>query len=210
MRAAIAGVCLVLLTSTGSSAQGLAKGVFPDGFRVQTDAPGAAADVVFVTMWPGWHVTTGSAAVLYDGAVRAEGTYRVDAETFLFDPADRNAGYGVFIGGADLEGDEPVYTAFLIRTSGDFMIAVRSGATTTPVVDWTPHASVLRYADRGQAGTAKNVLAVDVQSDVVRFSVNGTEVSALPRARVGAEGAVGLRVGENVNLHLSSLVVTKH
>ena len=55
---------------------------------------------VFVTMTPGWHVTTGPAAILYDPSHTATGTFRMESEIFLFDPGDRHReAFGVFFGG---------------------------------------------------------------------------------------------------------------
>jgi hypothetical protein len=70
---------LTLLVATG--AQDLPKGQFPDGWTVRVDATGGHAgpaaapasgttanDIAFVTMKPGWHITTGPAAILYQPA----------------------------------------------------------------------------------------------------------------------------------------------
>ncbi len=54
-----------------------------------------------------------------------------------------------------------------------------------------------------------NVLAIDAREEVVRFMVNDVEVAALPRERVGSGGVVGMRVNSGINLHVSTLVVTK-
>jgi len=209
MRALALGVALAAV-GTAASGQGLAKGAFPDGFRVRADGPpGSAAEVVFVTMRPGWHITTGPASILYDGALKADSAFRVDAETFLFPPGEQNEGYGVLVGGTDLDGDAQRYAAFVIRRTGEFRIERRAGAAWAVLKDWTAHASILRYDDRGESGTAKNVLSIDAGGEVVRFLVNGTEVATLPRSAVGVDGVVGLRVNAGVNLHVSSLVVTK-
>jgi len=209
MRPMLWGAAL-LAAGTAVSGQGLPKGAFPDGFRVLADGPGdSAAEVVFVTMRPGWHITTGPASILYDGALKADGSFRVDAEIFLFPPGDRNEGYGVFVGGTDLEGNAQTYVAFVIRRSGEFRIERKAGAAWIMVKDWTSHSAIVRYDDKGEGTTAKNILSLDATGDAVRFLVNGAEVANLPRTAVGVDGVVGLRVNAGVNLHVSSLVVTK-
>lgn len=188
----------------------LPKGDFPDGFVVRTDDPAASAsEVVFTTMRPGWHITTGPAAILYDGALRAESAYRVDVETFLFDPGDRREAYGVFTGGSDLTGDGQVYTYFVIRHTGEFMIGRRRGGRVETVVEWTAHPAIVTWAGKGEAGTAKNILSIEVADAAVRFLVNGAALRSLAQEGIDVDGTVGLRVGEGVNLHVSSLVVTK-
>lgn len=80
-------------------------GAAPPGWQVRLDRTEQAApdEVSFVEMAPGWHVTTGPAAILYDGGTRAAGDYRIESEIFLFDPGERNEGFGVFFGGTDLD-----------------------------------------------------------------------------------------------------------
>jgi hypothetical protein len=39
--------------------------------------------------------------------------------------------------------------------------------------------------------------------------VNGTKVLSVPRQDIGAEGRVGLRVGNDMNLHISTFNVTR-
>jgi hypothetical protein len=75
------------------------------------------------------------------------------------------------------------------------------------VVDWTPHASILKYDERGEGATAKNVIAVEVGAADVVFLVNGQEVTRLGRADVATDGIVGLRVNHLLNVHVTSLRV---
>jgi hypothetical protein len=201
-------VCALALAAPASAQ--LPKGEFPDGFRVRTDDPAqSAADIVFVTMRPGWHITTGPSAILYDPALHGTGTYRVESETFLFDPGDRLEAYGLLLGGRDLSEAGQSYTCFMIRHTGEFLIGRRRGERTETITEWTKHPAITTWAGTGEAGTAKNVLVVEVEPDVVRFQVNGSEVASLPRDRIDADGVVGLRVNHGVNVHVSSLVVTK-
>lgn len=197
--------------------QDLPKGKFPDGWTVRVDghagaaAPGmTAGDIVFVVMKPGWHITTGPAAIMYDPARTATGAYTLTSETFLFDPGTRREAYGVFIGGQHLDGDAQRYTYFVIRRSGEFLIRRRTGATTVDVKPWTPAAAIAKYDDRkpGQQ-TAKNVLQVTVTPDTATFLVNGTEVARVPARDIDTSGVVGLRVNHQLNIHVTSLDVTR-
>jgi hypothetical protein len=183
---------------------------FPAGFVVRPDDPAqSVAEISFVIMRPGWHITTGPSAILYDPALQATGSYRVDAEIFLFDPGDRLEAYGVLIGGRELSGAGQSYTYFVIRHTGEYLVRRRQGNRTETLVEWTAHPAIMTWAGRGDGATAKNVLAIEVEESMVRFLANGKEVASLPRTRVDTEGIVGLRVNHHVNLHVSSLVVTK-
>lgn len=199
----------LLAVATPLSAQAGGTG-FPAGFVVRPDDPAQSmAEISFVTMRPGWHITTGPSAILYDSALQATGSYRVDAETFLFDPGDRLEAYGVLIGGRELTGAGQSYTYFVIRHTGEYLVRRRQGDRMETLVEWTAHPAIMTWEGRGDGATAKNVLSIEVGESMVRFLANGKEVMSLPCTRVDTEGIVGLRVNHDVNLHVSSLVVTK-
>lgn len=201
-------IALPFLIAAPLAAQELPKGEFPDGWTVRTDrANQSASDIVFVEMTPGWHVTTGPAAIMYDGSLTAAGEYRIESESFLFDPGTRNEAYGFFFGGRDLDGAEQAYTYFLIRRTGEFLVKRRNGSETAEVVGWTAHPAILKYDARGDGVTAKNVLAVEVGAEQVRFFVNGKEVTSVSRTDLDTDGTVGLRVNHGLNVHVASLKV---
>lgn len=184
----------------------------PDGWLVRTDAGGhgaAGEDLVFSDMPPGWHITTGPAAILYHPDRTASGDFRVDAEIFLFDPSRRNEGYGIFIGGSDLDGDGQAYTYFLLRRDGSFLVKRRDGAGTSNVQGWTPHEAIVTWEARGDGeATAENDLAIEANADHLVFFVNGQEVFRTARGDAHVDGVVGLRVNHSLNLHVASLDVT--
>lgn len=202
---------LFFMSAAPLAAQDLPKGQFPAGWKVRTDrANESPTEIVFVDMAPGWHLTTGPAAILYNPDTTASGNYRIESESFLFDPGTRNEAYGVFFGGRDLEGAGQAYTYFLIRRSGDYLVKRRAGAETPVVVDWTPHPAILKYDAKGEAAsTAKNVLAVEVGPEAVRFLVNGQPVTTLQRSDVDTDGVVGLRLNHSLNLHVTTLKLQK-
>jgi len=177
----------------------------PADWKIRFDRPAPDTALYFVSMPPGWHITTGPAAILYDPKQHAEGDYRVEAETHLF-PGERLEGFGIFIGGNDLQGANQSYLYFLIRKDGSYLIKRRSGSDTEVIVPWTKHDSIVKH--EGGEGTAKNVLAIECGPDQVQFFVNGTKVNSLPRADLDVEGIVGLRVNHRLNVHVTSLEVT--
>jgi hypothetical protein len=128
-------------------------------------------------------------------------------EVFLFDPKERREGFGLFVGGSDLEGDGQTYTYFLIRDGGQFIIKRRHGSDTEEIIDWTSHAGILSYADRGDEASVRNVLAIEAERERVRFLVNGQEVATMPRSDLYLDGTVGLRINHRLNLHVSRLEV---
>lgn len=190
-----------------SAAPTVQRGARPAGWTVRYDRANAVdSTLAFTAMTPGWHVATGPSGILYDSTRTASGDFALTSEIFLF-PGQRADGFGVFVGGRDLQGAGQQYTYFLLRKDGKFTIKRRDGAAATDLVPWTAHAAVAPH-DGGE-GTVKHVLGVVAAGDTVRFTVNGTEVAALPRAAVAPDGVVGLRVNHNLNLHVTSLDVRR-
>ncbi|MDH4046272.1 MAG: hypothetical protein OEW06_17630 [Gemmatimonadota bacterium] len=168
------------------------------------DLANPRTDVRLVTMPPGWHITTGPAVIAYDPAWVASGSYRVEMESFLF-PGERQEGFGLFVGGRDLEGDDQTYLYVLLRKDGQLLVKRRQGAETPTIIPWMAHPAVVPQTE----GTAKNVLAVDVAADSVRVFVNDRQVTALARASLPTNGQVGLRVNHALNLHVTRVEITK-
>ncbi len=176
----------------------------PPDWMVRFDRPAPDSAIYFVDMPPGWHITTGPAAILYDPAMTASGEYRLRSEVFLF-PGERREGYGVFFGGSDLQGDAQAYSYFLLRKDGRFLVKQRRGQETATLVDWTADEAIVPHD--GGDDSVKNVIEVDVGPETVLFMVNGKEVGSLERVSLATDGHVGLRVNHALNLHVSSLAV---
>ena len=178
----------------------------PPEWQMRFDRAGTADSLLyFVSMPPGWHVTTGPSVILWDPATEASGTFEVSSEIHLF-PGERREGFGVFVGGRNLEGADQAYAYFLIRKDGRFLVKLRRGTDTEEVTPWTAHEAILPHD--GGDGTVKNVLGIRVGSEAVEFLVNGTVVATHARARIAPDGIVGLRVNHALNLHVTTLEVT--
>jgi hypothetical protein len=169
------------------------------GHREAGDA--ASHEIRLADMPPGWHVTTGPAAILYDSERTASGAYRVVADLVLFPPGEVSDGYGVFVGGRALDGNAQSYLFFQVRRDGAFRIARRDGERVRILRDWSRHESVKPWT----TGTVTNALAVHAGTGNVAFLVNGTAVAELPRADLELDGVFGLRIEAGMNLHVTRL-----
>jgi hypothetical protein len=174
----------------------------PTDWNIRFDKPAPDSAIYFVDMPPGWHITTGPAAILYNPDNAAQGAYTLRSEVYLF-PGEYREGYGVFFGGQDLAGAGPGYTYFLLRKDGQFLVKERRGEATTTLIPWTANDAIIPH-DGGE-GTAKNVLEVRVGATDVGFFVNGQEVGRLERSGLQTDGVFGLRINHRLNVHVTTL-----
>jgi hypothetical protein len=111
-------------------------------------------------------------------------------------------GTGLVLGGTGLDGPEAgqVYTYFLTRGDGSFLVKRRQGAQTPIVRDWTRHPAIRRDAE---GGGRPNQLAVRVGADEAVFLVNGKEVARVPAAELALRGRAGLRAAHDVQIEVT-------
>ncbi|MEE9132751.1 MAG: hypothetical protein V3U13_04250 [Gemmatimonadota bacterium] len=176
----------------------------PTEWKVRFDRPAPDSAVYFVSMPPGWHITTGPACILFDPAQAAAGEFRLESKIYLF-PGERREGFGIFIGGENLDKDNQSYLYFLIRKDGRFLIKHRAGSETHTIIPWTENSAIVKHP--GGDERVENVLSIDAGAEEVDFLVNGAKVASLPRAQMNVDGIVGLRVNHGLNLHVAELTV---
>jgi hypothetical protein len=183
-------------------------GELPAGWAGRTDRPNAKLeDAKFVTMGSGYHVTSGPAAIYWNGKNRVSGPYTATATiTQTKAPAHPEA-YGLLFMGNKLDTPEQNYGYFLVRGDGKVMVKHRAGAEVHTIMDWTDSPAVNK---QDASGKATNKLTVDAtRPDSVRFLVNGKQVATLPASQLGStDGQVGLRVNHNLDVHISDFAVT--
>jgi hypothetical protein len=183
----------------------------PSGWKWVTDADARIVSTLdppegawlFGTMAPGWHITTRPGAILFEPNYSSRGRFVVESESFLF-PGTSNAGFGVFVGGKDLEGT-PSYISFVVRRDGSAAIESVEAGRITALHPWTKSPAVVGGSE---AGDVKNLLRVEAEASAVTFLVNGQKGAEVPRDGARFDGLVGLRVGGDLNLHVTNLDLT--
>jgi hypothetical protein len=215
IRRAFITTALALVAATPLQAQNsadpdknVAGGALPEGWVGRTDRPNAKlADAKFTRMGPGYHVTSGPAAIYWNPKQDVTGPFKASATfTQMKAPAHPEA-YGIFFMGNRLDTPGQDYAYFLVRGDGKVMVKHRAGADVHTILDWTDNAAVHK---QDAAGKATNTLTVDAsKADSVRLFVNGAPVAALPGSHVGkTDGSVGLRVNHNLDVHISDFTIT--
>jgi hypothetical protein len=168
-----------------------------------TDLDVPEGPVLFVTMAPGWHVTTRVGALFHDPRYFTEGPFSLDAEVFLF-PDSGEEEYGVFVGGTGLDTPGRSYTSLVLRRDGSVGLFVVEGESRRVVVPWTPHPSALTPG----TDPVKNHFTIEASGDSIRVAVNGAAVAHVDRRSVPVDGSFGFRMGPGINLHAIRLDVT--
>jgi hypothetical protein len=147
-------------------------------------------------------VETGTHAILWDETTpELAPPYEVSA-TLRKRSGRLHEGIGLLFGGTGLEGPEAgqVYTYFLVRGDGSFLVKRRQGAETPVVVDWTRDPAIRRDAE---GGGRPNELRVAVGEAEAVFFINGREVTRIPSADVAVRGRAGLRAAHGVQVEVT-------
>src|ERR1035438_10025366 len=99
-------------------------------FTVRASDPDAAGDIKFVTMGSGFHATNPKAAVYWNSANTATGTYTVKGTFTLMKPSGHTNYYGLVFGGSGIEGAQQSYLYFVVAQDGTWLIKSRNGEAT--------------------------------------------------------------------------------
>jgi hypothetical protein len=202
----IAAIALIALTAAYAQA--------PRGWKMRVDRsteasdPDAAGDIKFVTQGSGFHATNPQAAIYYNPANTASGTYTLKGTFTLMKPSGHNNYYGLVFGGSGLEGPQQSYLYFVIAQNGTWLIKSRNGDATPVVAPKTPNEAVKKP---GADGKSTNDLEVRVGADKVDFVVNGTVVHSEPKtgALAKTDGIYGIRVNHLLEVQIDGLSVSK-
>jgi len=179
----------------------------PAGWTILADGGAAPAETKFQTMGPGFHVTSGPAAIYFRDADVAKGTYTVKASfgQRVRPSMGHPEAYGVFIGGSDLnDAAKQQYMYLVVRDDGQFYVAHRAGKDVHPVVPWTANDAVVKANERG---AATNEVAIQVAADSVHRMVNNTKVKSFAKKDLmgfKTDGTYGFRVNHMLNVHVGN------
>ena len=178
----------------------------PKGWKVRADRstsasdPDAAGAIKFETAGSGFHATNPQAAVYWNPANSATGTYTVKGTFVLQKPSGHTNYYGIVFGGSDLDNAKQSYTYFLVAQDGTWLIKKREGdANTANVAAKTPNAAI-KQPDA--SGKSTNTLEVRVGADKVDFVCNGTVLHSMPKAGLKTDGVYGIRVNHLLDVQI--------
>jgi hypothetical protein len=186
----------------------------PQGWKMRVDRstaasdPDAAGEIKFVTMGAGFHATNPSAAVYWNPANTASGTYTLKGTFTLMKPSGHTNYYGLVLGGSGLEAAQQSYLYFVVAQNGSWLIKRRDGDATSTVSPKTPNDAVTKP---DASGKSTNALEVRVGADKIDFVVNGVVVHSEPKSGAVAktDGIYGIRVNHLLEVQVDGLAVSK-
>ena len=199
---------LVLLAAVPLFAQ------VPKGWMLRVDRSTSASDpdapgpIKLVPMGSGFRATTPQAAVLWNPANTATGSYSLKGTFTLMKTTGYLEYYGLIFGGKDIEGAGQDYLYFVITDDGTWLVKRRTGATTAELSPKTP-SPALKKPDA--SGMATNALEVRVMADKIDFVINGTVVHTLPKTGQAAktDGIYGMRINHHLEVQVDGFGVSK-
>jgi hypothetical protein len=165
-------------------------------------------------------INSGPATIYWNPANAQTGDYTVSAtftEAEFMSSMSHSHPYGVFIGGNDLDSDNP--TLLYCTPYGDGRFIVRAFPTTFAPPGPSgrrPTASdaVHKAAGKGEAVTQE--VSMSVKGSQVTCSINGTTVATFTKDDLvgegklkSVEGTPGIRVAHNVDVKVTNFKVTK-
>lgn len=182
-------------------------GGIPAGYTAITDDTTAQiSNVRYVTHAGNWEITTGPAHIIFAPKDTASGVYTATASFAQMEAPRHPEGYGLFIGGRDLESPNRAYTYFLVRGNGEFLVKSRAGAKTSDVLAWRADPAV---AKADSTGRATYRLSIRVGADSVRFMVDDKQVGAVKAGAIATSGVAGLRVNHNLHVTTSPVAIAR-
>ncbi len=207
MKRSVSAAAIALLAVASLDAQA------PKGWRVRADRsttasdPDAAGSIKFMTMGTGFHAINPQAAVYWNPANTATGTYTLKGTFTLMKPSDHTNYYGLVFGGSDLEGPNQNYLYFVVAQDGTWLVKRREGASTANVA--TSAAAAVKKPDA--SGKSVNALEVRVTPKGTEYLVNGTTVHTAPRTGPAAktDGLFGMRVNHQLEVQVDGFGVSK-
>jgi hypothetical protein len=183
----------------------------PKGWKVRADRsasatdPDAAGNIKFVTMGTGFHATNPQAAIYWNPANTASGSYTLKGTFTLMKPSGHTNYYGLIFGGSDLDGPKQSYLYFLVAQDGTWIVKRRNGEATDDVAK-APNSAVKKP---DASGKSTNALEVRVGGNKVDFVVNGTTVHSMPKTDLKTDGVYGMRVNHLLEVHIDGFEMTK-
>jgi len=180
----------------------------PKGWKMRVDRSTSASDpdapgaIKFTQAGSTLHAVNPQAAVYWNPANAASGTYTIKGTFTLLKPSGHTNYYGLVFGGSGLDGAAQTYTYFLVAQDGTWLVKKREGEVASDVIAKKASDAVKKP---GADGKSVNALEVRVGPDKIDYVVNGTVVQSAPKTGVKTDGIYGIRVNHMLEVSVDGL-----
>lgn len=198
------------LENPAISAPGPDDGKRPTGFIVRSDVPSVGGDSVrLVHRGKGYYLESGPSSIVFNPNMVARGSF-VLASTMFSGPTGATIpdGFGVFIGGKNMNTPAAEYTEFLVRNDGRYAVIQHIGPRRILLRDWTVLAGIAQHSGRRDQ-TVRNTFRVVVDGTTVQLVVNRTLATSFLRTVVKPDGVFGMRIGQRQLVQLETLELVR-
>jgi hypothetical protein len=187
-------------------------GIKAPGWMGKVDAAAAAKGMTtsssrFMMKGADIDIMTGPATTYWNPKHTATGDFTIKA---TFKDLKSDAGHphaaGVFIGGSNLESDNPTYTYCLAYTDGSALIRQMNGPKATTIMRKTANAAINK-ADA--SGMVTNEVAWAVKGNRAECTINGTAVGGVDKPAVTTDGIYGIRANHNISVLVQGFGMSK-
>jgi hypothetical protein len=195
-------------------------GISAPGWQGKVDAAAAkqgmsTSDSKFEKQGNAYHVTTGPASVYWNPANVAKGdfsvkaTFREPKQTFSHPHP-----YGIFIGGSNLDSDQPNLAYCVAYRDGTFLVRGFSGGSVTTFAKRQPNEAVHKAASTDAEVTQE--VGWNVKDGRAECVINGTVVAGFDKSEItgpgkleSTDGVVGLRFTHNTDVIVTNFTLSK-
>lgn len=185
------------------------EGRRPTGWIVRADTNKQAANlpdsVRLENRGQGYYLSSGPSALVWTPKNVARGNFIV--ATSLYSGPSRATipdGFGVFLGGKNMQTPNAQYTEFLIRNDGRYAVLQHTGPKVVKLRDWTQISGINAHSGRIQDVTRNNFRVI-VDATTVQLVVNRTLATSFPRAVFAPDGEYGMRIGTAQIIQIESM-----
>jgi hypothetical protein len=188
------------------------EGKRPVGWLVRSDSTAAGGkrdSVHLVYRGRGYHLESGPPSLVWTPKNVARGTFIL--ESIMFSGRSGSTfpeGFGVFLGGRNMQTPQAQYTEFLVRNDGYYAVFQHVGPKVVKLKDWTQLAGINLHGGRRDE-SVRNSFRVIVDENTVQLVVNRTLATSFLRTTFQPDGEYGVRIGTKQLIQVETLGLEK-
>ncbi len=184
----------------------------PSGWMVRSDGAtkGVAGDTVqLIHRGKGYFLTSGPTSIVWNPQKVASGKFILQGVLYSGRTgATIPDGFGVFVGGKDMQSPNAKYTEFLVKNDGQFAVFQHIGSRRVALTDWTTLAGITLHSGRRDE-SVRNTFRIVVDERNVTLVINRSVATSFPRAVFQPDGVYGVRIGTRQQFQIEQLGLEK-